>query len=404
MKETRTINLNGIIFHIDNDAYQALHNYLNDIELRMPTDERDDVMSDVEARVCELLQSALFAKNVQVVDIAMIDAIKAQIGAPAEFGENKRPKVRRTPQSERSGCGRVLKITLYVFLILIGLQIVIPVLGLIFAFCVTGLGLSMGAFSLLPAIGVPFFGGSWWMALLTILSAVVAIGLPIAAIIYTIVSWMRYRRGPKGRFWLIAVICWVLSVGFFSLAVIKQAATFGGINGLVHYVQTFDDEDDAETAAVTLPYFNAINAGGAVVLDINQGEVTAAETENHKDLVMEVKDSVLCISRKQGADGKCVVEITMPELTTLTLSGASIADVNGTFDEVHYLISGASVLDADDAKTDIVHVNCSGASKASVYAEKELWAQASGASKITYSGKPAVKRSMAVGASKIRKD
>jgi hypothetical protein len=31
MKKTLTINLNGIVFNIDEDAYQALKNYLNEI-------------------------------------------------------------------------------------------------------------------------------------------------------------------------------------------------------------------------------------------------------------------------------------------------------------------------------------------------------------------------------------
>ena len=61
-------------------------------------------------------------------------------------------------------------------------------------------------------------------------------------------------------------------------------------------------------------------------------------------------------------------------------------------------------LDAEDAPAEIVHINCSGASKAEVNAVKQLWAQASGASKITYSGKPVVKKKMAVGASKIARD
>ena len=42
MKETRTINLNGLVFHIDNDAYVALSGYLQDIELRLPADENGD--------------------------------------------------------------------------------------------------------------------------------------------------------------------------------------------------------------------------------------------------------------------------------------------------------------------------------------------------------------------------
>ena len=249
MKETRTINLNGIVFHIDNDAYQSLSNYFNDIELRLPTDEREDVMTDIEARVCELLQAALFAKNVQVVDITMIDAIKAQIGAPADFGENKRPTVRRPAQVERSGCGRVLKITLYVILALFAAQILLPVLVIIFALCMAGLGVGIGLFSTIPFIFDPFFGGHWGLGVLAVLAAVAAIGLPIAAIIYTIVCWMRYRRGPKGRFWLITTICWLLSVGCFAGVMVKQTAAAGGVNGIIQQIQILDEEnaDDYDT-------------------------------------------------------------------------------------------------------------------------------------------------------------
>ena len=90
MKETRTINLNGLVFHIDEDAYQTLRSYLQDIERRLPEEERGDVMTDIEARISELLQSDLFAKNVQVADAGMIERIKSRIGAPSDFGENRR--------------------------------------------------------------------------------------------------------------------------------------------------------------------------------------------------------------------------------------------------------------------------------------------------------------------------
>ena len=97
MKETRTINLNGIVFHIDNDAYLALSNYLHDIELRLPSDDRKEVMNDLEARIAELFQSALFAKNVQVVNIEMVNQLEQRLGKPSDFGENKRPVVKHRP-------------------------------------------------------------------------------------------------------------------------------------------------------------------------------------------------------------------------------------------------------------------------------------------------------------------
>ncbi len=404
MKETRTINLNGLVFHIDNDAYRSLNDYLQDIELRLPQDEREDVMADVEARVCELLQSALFAKNVQVVDIEMINAIKARIGAPSDFGENKRPRIKHRPQSERSGCGRVLKITLVVLLILLAVQVLLPILAGIFAISLAGLGLGVGAFGVLPMFGVPFFDGNWGMALLMTLAALVMICLPVYAIIHSVVTYMRTRKGPSGRFWLISIICWIISIGCFAIVLKKQAPNFAGWQRITQVVQQLDDEDEpAQDAVLMLPYFNAINAGGAMDLTIKQGEQNVVVSDSGS-LVIEVKDSVLCITRKEGSEGFVHAEIALPELTLLSLSGASKAEVEGAFEKVQYVISGASKLDAEDAPTKIVHVNCSGASKASVYAEKELWAQANGASKISYSGKPVVKRNMAVGASKIRKE
>ena len=60
MNETRTINLNGLVYHIDYDAYQLLRDYLHDIELRLPQEDRQEVMTDIEARIAELLQKALF--------------------------------------------------------------------------------------------------------------------------------------------------------------------------------------------------------------------------------------------------------------------------------------------------------------------------------------------------------
>jgi len=242
MKETRTINLNGIVFHIDNDAYQALSNYFNDIELRLPADERIDVMTDVEARVCELLQSALFAKNVQVIDISMINAIKAQIGSPADFGENKRPVIRHASKANNSGCGRILKITLYVLLAIIAAQILLPVLGVIFVLCMAGLGVGIGLFTSIPFIYEPFYGSHWGMGVLAVLSAVVALGLPIVAIIYTIVCWMRARKGPRASFWWIAIICWLLSVGCFTAAIVKQTDAIGGVNGIIQQIQMVDDD------------------------------------------------------------------------------------------------------------------------------------------------------------------
>ncbi|MCD8185255.1 MAG: PspC domain-containing protein, partial [Rikenellaceae bacterium] len=88
MKKTIDINLGGTAFTIDEDAYQALKNYLDDIVSRLP-DEDADVINDIEARLSELLQAHLSIRY-QVVDLRMVKAAMGVMGKPDEFGEKKR--------------------------------------------------------------------------------------------------------------------------------------------------------------------------------------------------------------------------------------------------------------------------------------------------------------------------
>ena len=67
-------------------------------------------------------------------------------------------------------------------------------------------------------------------------------------------------------------------------------------------------------------------------------------------------------------------------------------------------LSGAGSIDAEHLVVQDMHINCAGASEAELNVQRSLWAQAAGASKITYEGNPAIKQSMAVGGSVIKRD
>ena len=54
MKKTLTINLSGIVFNIDEDAYDVLQEYLNKLELRFTGEDGKEIMRDIEARLAEL--------------------------------------------------------------------------------------------------------------------------------------------------------------------------------------------------------------------------------------------------------------------------------------------------------------------------------------------------------------
>ena len=450
MKETRTINLNGMIFHIDNDAYITLSGYLQDIELRLPTDEKKDVMTDIEARIAELLQSALFAKNQQVVNMDMVKSVQQRIGAPSDFGENKRPKVKH--QSNNQGCGRAFGIALTIFLIICALPMLFIFGMVIFALLMGLFGASVGIASAIPMVGFDLFG-SGWLTGLAVVCLLLAVGLPIAMIITPIVTYMRTRRGPKARFWWITVILWVLSLAGLGVLASQAVSNQGGIVSFVQTMQALDDDDmDFDDDAVmqaeqrTVEPFSAISIKGCAAVRLQQSATHQLSLRSNApaDVSTEVRDGVLYIEVLNNRYTKAKMDIAAPTLTAiytagackidcaspfatdsllLDLSGAAQADLNlqvklltvdskgaseldlsGSAERADIRLSGAGKIDAEDFVVQDMHINCAGASKAELNVQRNLWAQAAGASKITYEGNPAIKQSMAVGGSVIKRE
>lgn len=85
MKKTLTVNLNNVVFHIDDDAYELLQNYLSAVEKQLSEDERKDVMSDIEARVAELFTERL-QRNKNVVNKEDVEQIIEILGKPSQYG------------------------------------------------------------------------------------------------------------------------------------------------------------------------------------------------------------------------------------------------------------------------------------------------------------------------------
>ncbi len=92
MKQTVTINLNGIVFHIDNDAFELLQDYLQTIENTINADEKTDVMQDIEARIAELFTNSMRTQGINVVNVSMIEKVMEQLGAPEAFADDDEPK------------------------------------------------------------------------------------------------------------------------------------------------------------------------------------------------------------------------------------------------------------------------------------------------------------------------
>lgn len=86
MNKTVTINISGIIFHIEEDAYESLSRYMQTIKgYFSSTDGGNEIMSDIEARIAELLQGRINAAK-QVILMADVMHVMDVMGKPEEFG------------------------------------------------------------------------------------------------------------------------------------------------------------------------------------------------------------------------------------------------------------------------------------------------------------------------------
>jgi phage shock protein PspC (stress-responsive transcriptional regulator) len=85
MKKTIQVNLNGQVFTLDEDAYERLSGYLNRIgRLYENSPGKDDILSDIEARIAELLVERMDDRK-QVINIQDIQEVMEVMGDPEQF-------------------------------------------------------------------------------------------------------------------------------------------------------------------------------------------------------------------------------------------------------------------------------------------------------------------------------
>ncbi|MFV0541462.1 MAG: PspC domain-containing protein [Aestuariibaculum sp.] len=85
MNKTVNINLSGLFFHIDEDAYLKLQHYLDAIK-RSFTDAqgRTEIIADIEARIAELFNERIKNER-QVVRIQDVEDVIAIMGQPEDY-------------------------------------------------------------------------------------------------------------------------------------------------------------------------------------------------------------------------------------------------------------------------------------------------------------------------------
>ncbi|WP_299211359.1 PspC domain-containing protein [uncultured Aquimarina sp.] len=108
MNKTVNINLAGIFFHIDEDAYLKLQRYIQAIK-RSFTDSqgRDEIIADIEARIAELFSEKIKDER-QVIGTKEVDEVIEVMGQPEDyrldeeiFEDEPKSSYQRTPKSKQ---------------------------------------------------------------------------------------------------------------------------------------------------------------------------------------------------------------------------------------------------------------------------------------------------------------
>jgi len=86
MKKTFPVNINGKIFYIDEDAYELLLNYLNQLRSAFSGTEGDEIVADIESRISELFDERI-ASGANVIVYSDVNRMIEIMGKPSDISD-----------------------------------------------------------------------------------------------------------------------------------------------------------------------------------------------------------------------------------------------------------------------------------------------------------------------------
>jgi phage shock protein PspC (stress-responsive transcriptional regulator) len=109
MNKTVNINLGGIFFHIDEDAYQKLTRYFEAVKRSLTGNGgQDEIMNDIETRISEIFSERISSNN-HVVVLQDVDAMIAIMGQPEDYQlEQDETSSQQTFQNQAKNRGKKL--------------------------------------------------------------------------------------------------------------------------------------------------------------------------------------------------------------------------------------------------------------------------------------------------------
>lgn len=103
MIKTIKINISGLVFHIDEDAYDELQSYITSLKDHFSGQpEGDEIVSDIESRIAELFQEKI-TPGKESITFSDVRSVIAVLGTPRDFKieeDQEEPKAEKKAEKE----------------------------------------------------------------------------------------------------------------------------------------------------------------------------------------------------------------------------------------------------------------------------------------------------------------
>lgn len=86
MNKTIIININGIVFHIEEEAYDVLRSYMIDVKRHFGnTADSHEIVGDIENRIAEMFSERIVAGTKEVITMSDVQEVISQMGQVDDF-------------------------------------------------------------------------------------------------------------------------------------------------------------------------------------------------------------------------------------------------------------------------------------------------------------------------------
>ena len=104
MNKTIIININGIVFHIEEDAYEVLRSYMTEVKRHFAySPDSDEIVTDIENRLAEMFSEGLSVDQKQVIVLADVNYVINKMGNVSDFNLDDEEPVRLSEETFKPG-------------------------------------------------------------------------------------------------------------------------------------------------------------------------------------------------------------------------------------------------------------------------------------------------------------